>query len=147
PPAPRPAWQKPLHRADLCDRWNDLARAERGWYSTALAFSSTNRPDQAGGPDKMRRLLGLAPLVAALALLAVSSRAVSQPDFLPKTQPQTKALPGGIVPAATGAPVNPFPLTRDAGAWLICAAHYTGPDGMELARQVAVDLRDRHRLP
>jgi hypothetical protein len=34
----------------------------------------------------------------------------------------------------------------EAGEWLISAANYTGPDAMELARQVAVILREKHRL-
>jgi hypothetical protein len=41
---------------------------------------------------------------------------------------------------------NPYPITAEVGPWLICAAHYVGPDGAELARQVVVELRDKHRL-
>src|SRR5262249_42137949 len=39
------------------------------------------------------------------------------------------------------------PLTPQAGTYLICAAHYIGPEGMELARQGAVELRKRHKMP
>ncbi len=68
----------------------------------------------------------------------------------------SSALPPGVVPARGAAmsgpdraprPHNPFPLTAAAGDWLICAAHYGGPDGFHLAHQVAVILRDQHRMP
>jgi hypothetical protein len=61
------------------------------------------------------------------------------------------ALPGGVEVAgqATGAsaPATLFPVTPEAGEWMICAAHYSGPDAPELARQVVLDLRDTHGLP
>src|SRR5438067_1227489 len=70
-------------------------------------------------------------------------------------------LPSGVVPAAakTGPvakappapppprPANPFPLPPNLGDWLICAATYVGPDGFDLARQVTLELRNRHRVP
>src|SRR5262245_10488122 len=89
--------------------------------------------------------------VAAVGVVALSPRARSQApdDFgVLKTSPapaptgkSPSALPAGVVPARTAAdtsPPNPYPLTAEAGAWLICAAAYTGPDGAELARQVCV---------
>ncbi len=106
----------------------------------------------------MKRWLLLLPLGAALGLLAVGPRAAGQPrgDFgvlntnpapAPGAQPR---LPAGIVPDRAGvetpAAPNPYPLTAAAGEWLICAAHYQGPNGPELSRQVCAELRDRHRL-
>ncbi len=107
----------------------------------------------------MRRLLWL-PVAAALGVLAVGGRAPSQQDdnfgvlkTSPATPPaagrpsQPAGLPSGVVPAAPAArPVNPFPLTADAGAWLICATTYVGPDGANLAQQVALELRNKHGL-
>lgn len=42
---------------------------------------------------------------------------------------------------------NPYPLTTDAGLWVICCASYSGNDAPELSRQVAEILRSRDRLP
>src|SRR5205807_530931 len=44
------------------------------------------------------------------------------------------------------APANPFPVTPEAGAWLICAATYVGPDGADLAGQLALELRNKHGM-
>src|SRR5262245_39258329 len=83
----------------------------------------------------MRRLLLLLPLGVAGVLGA--RQAAGQ-------------LPGGVQvaggQAASAAPANPFPVVPEAGPWMICAAHYSGPDAAELARQVAVILRTKHRL-
>jgi hypothetical protein len=111
----------------------------------------------------MRRLLWL-PVAAALGVLSAGQRAPGQhgDDFgVLKTSPASPAnsdrpsppgLPAGVVPdrsagpAAAGRPVNPFPVTPDAGTWMICATTYLGPDGVDLARQVTVELRDKHKL-
>jgi hypothetical protein len=97
----------------------------------------------------MRRLL-LLPLGLALVLLAFSGKAISQPGVDPGRTTPPSPLPAGVQ-AASPAPVsrfpNPYPLTREAGEWLIAAAHYSCPDAPELARQVAVILRTRHKLP
>jgi hypothetical protein len=101
----------------------------------------------------MKRLLLLLPVAAALGLLLAGQRARSQPpdDFgVLKTRPAAQPSPGlptGIAPAQTTdavspSPPNPYPLTREVGPWLICAANYQGPDGAELARQVCVYLRE-----
>lgn len=111
----------------------------------------------------MRRFLYLLAVAAVAGGLATGDRAAGQPDegfgvlkttpapaptATPPTSPAPAALPAGVEPArTTAAPANPFPLTPDAGAWMICTATYLGPDGAEVARQLAVDLRTRHRLP
>src|SRR5262249_46106230 len=51
--------------------------------------------------------------------------------------PAGNSLPAGVQVAGGGAPSaarppNPFPLGPEAGPWLICAAHYSGPDAPEL---------------
>lgn len=62
--------------------------------------------------------------------------------------PSGYGLPRGVEPPEGPTPVhNPFPITPAAGPWVVCAAHYSGPDGFELARQVANILRTHHRLP
>lgn len=111
----------------------------------------------------MRRFLFLLALAAVAGGLAIGERAAGQPgeEFgvlrttpaaaptaTPSPAPSPASLPAGIEPARpTGAAANPFPLSAEAGAWMICAATYLGPDGAELARQLAVDLRTRHQLP
>lgn len=42
---------------------------------------------------------------------------------------------------------NDFPLTPQSGAWLITCASYSGPDSMEMAKQVVHTLRTRDKLP
>ncbi|MFZ9791936.1 MAG: hypothetical protein ACO3GX_12385 [Gemmataceae bacterium] len=49
--------------------------------------------------------------------------------------------------SANQASKNPYPLTPDAGTWVVCCASYTGADAPELSRQVAEVLRSRDRLP
>ena len=103
----------------------------------------------------MRRLLLALPLAAAIGLLGVP-RALSRPDDdfgVLKTAPARPAgdtLPAGVEPSRSAprpaAPANPYPITADAGPWVICAASYVGPDGDTLSRQVCEDLRKR-RLP
>jgi hypothetical protein len=39
-----------------------------------------------------------------------------------------------------------YPVTPQAGPWMICAASYVGPDAHELSRQVILELRNRHGL-
>jgi hypothetical protein len=56
-------------------------------------------------------------------------------------------LPQGVEPDSRPAPVhNPFPISPAVGPWVVCAAHYAGPDGFELARQVTTILREKHRM-
>jgi hypothetical protein len=95
----------------------------------------------------MRRLL-LLPAGLALAWLVAGGQAVSQPGVDVRTlhagaQP---ALPGGVTPAPAAPAALPFPITPAAGEWVICAAGYSGPDAPELARQVVLELRNKHRL-
>jgi len=96
------------------------------------------------------RVAGLPPDLAP----APSAPATS----LPPGAIPANALPPGAIPAtperlpgtavAAPAPVpTPFPIMPEAGPWAICAAHYTGPDAIELARQVCLELRNKHRLP
>ncbi len=64
--------------------------------------------------------------------------------------PPARSLPVGAIPAPRVEPqypVTPFPITPEAGPWAICAAHYSGPDAPDLARQVCLELRNKHRLP
>jgi hypothetical protein len=84
----------------------------------------------------MRRLLLLLPLAVA-GMLGVRQAAGQLPAGV--------QVAGGGAPPAAQAP-NPFPLCPEAGPWLICAAHYSGVDAPELARQVAVLLRNKHRM-
>ena len=111
----------------------------------------------------MKRLLWLLPLIAAVGF-GVGSRVAARPDeeftpqlrMTPATPPPT-GLPRGmdpdrVVPSRTSAepapvPVpNPYPLPTNARPWMICGATYLGPDGAELARQLALELRTKHRL-
>jgi hypothetical protein len=100
----------------------------------------------------MRRLLML-PVGLALGWLAADGAAVSQPGIEVRA-PQGGApagrppgLPGSLEPAPAAPVALPFPVTADAGEWVICAAAYSGPDAPELARQVVLELRNKHRLP
>jgi hypothetical protein len=43
-------------------------------------------------------------------------------------------------------PNREYPVTPDAGAWMILAASYTGPDAPELSRQCVLQLRARDNL-
>jgi hypothetical protein len=42
---------------------------------------------------------------------------------------------------------NPYPVTAEAGPWLICAASYTGPQSGELAQELCLEIRQRYNLP
>jgi hypothetical protein len=44
-------------------------------------------------------------------------------------------------------PLQMYTVTPQSGAWMILAANYTGENGQELARQMVIELRNRHRLP
>jgi hypothetical protein len=118
----------------------------------------------------MRRLL-LLPL--GLLVLTGSGKVISQQaiDFRTGPAPTVSPLPVGAVPEAprSDQPISalapnllqtqpespapapptptPYPLPADAGPWCICAAHYSGPDALDLARQVVEELRNKHRLP
>jgi hypothetical protein len=64
-----------------------------------------------------------------------------------KTAPGGAGLPMGVEPVATdpARPVNPFPITAAAGAWVICAAHFPGTDGFDWAVQTVNELRSKYR--
>jgi len=74
----------------------------------------------------MSRLL----LSCVLAVLLVSVASQGQP------QPPGEGQ-GGQVPV----------INELAGAWVICAASYTGPDAPELARQLVEEIRGRWKMP
>jgi hypothetical protein len=107
----------------------------------------------------MKRLLWWLPALAVVAF-GVGSRVSARPDddfgvmrTTPLAPPAAPSgLPAGIRPAGTTAPggrapvPNPYPLPANGKPWMICAATYLGPDGAELARQLAAELRDKHRL-
>jgi hypothetical protein len=44
-------------------------------------------------------------------------------------------------------PPLPYPVTPEAGDWMICAASYMGPNAPELARQLVLEIRNKHHLP
>ena len=48
--------------------------------------------------------------------------------------------------ANTSASKNPYPLTVEAGTWLICCASYSGVDAPELSKQISEILRNRDNL-
>ena len=48
--------------------------------------------------------------------------------------------------ANTSASKNPYPLTVEAGTWLICCASYSGVDAPELSKQISEVLRTRDNL-
>src|SRR5262249_28785417 len=78
--------------------------------------------DQEGRAEPMRRLLVPPALVLALG-----------------------AVHGAAQPPA--ADVNhDIAVTPQAGPWLICVASYSGPNAPMLARQLALQVRERHRL-
>src|SRR4051812_1226577 len=102
----------------------------------------------------MKRIVSLLALGLAIISLAVGNARAQQPGdpFPGLAAPRPGAgLPGGVEPAVAAGrqgderPVNPFPPTPALGACMICAATYMGPDAFELARQVALELRERHK--
>jgi hypothetical protein len=104
----------------------------------------------------MSRLLLSLPCGLALAVLLHAQ----QPGGLPlePAAPASNGLPPGLVPD-TGAstpiaspsqpisPPNPFPIMPEAGAWMICAASYVGPDAPELSRQLCLEVRNKFKMP
>lgn len=94
----------------------------------------------------MRPLL---PVGLALGWLAGEAFGQQGVDVRALQGPSAPGPPGQlqVAPAAPAPAALPFPISPDAGEWVICAASYSGPDAPELARQVALVLRDRHRLP
>jgi hypothetical protein len=104
----------------------------------------------------MRKLLFLLPAGLALLVWNQADLAVSQPPGSPfdAPAPSSSGLPGGVVPAeSSGAgagparPANPFPIPPSVvDPWMVCAASYIGPDAPELARQVTLELRNRHNM-
>ena len=109
----------------------------------------------------MKRLLWWLPVLAVVAF-GVGSRVAARPDddfgqlrTTPLAPPPASApsgLPAGVQPIGTPGlasrpPVpNPYPLPAAGKPWMICAATYLGPDGAELARQLAAVLRNEHHL-
>src|SRR5437868_4497453 len=73
----------------------------------------------------MRRLLVAPALVLALALWSA---------------------PGDAQPPAAPDINQDLAVTPQAGAWLICAASYSGPNAPYLARQLALQVRQRHGI-
>jgi hypothetical protein len=91
----------------------------------------------------MRRIAFPLTFTAALGVVIVFGRAPAQP------QPDGP-FPGMVQPTA-GQPPASVPLdvplvSPAAGPWMICAASYSGPDSLELARQLAHLLNEQHRL-
>ncbi|NBO91797.1 MAG: hypothetical protein EBV06_05730 [Planctomycetia bacterium] len=99
----------------------------------------------------MRKLWLLLPAGVVLVAILIRNPAVGQTETkfgTLRTNPpaaSATALPAGVEPAATTTVANPFPLTTTAGPWLICAAHFPGTEGMDLAIQTVNDLRTKHR--
>jgi hypothetical protein len=98
----------------------------------------------------MRRYWFL-PALAAAGFLAAGSRVCGQqPDSFGSARTNSAgALPSGIEPVRSSAatrPANPFPLTADAGPWMICAAHFMEIEGADLARQLVQVIRNEHRM-
>ena len=56
----------------------------------------------------------------------------------------------GAVRAAPSVDADPnrdYPITPEAGPWMICAAYFTGPAAPDLARQTVLEIRSRYHLP
>jgi hypothetical protein len=54
---------------------------------------------------------------------------------------------GHAGPRVEADPNKSYPITPQAGEWVICATSYMGPDAPELARQLVLVLRGRDNLP
>lgn len=67
------------------------------------------------------------------------SEEVAQPARPAVTYPARPAP----APVPRMPPLSPFAVKADSGAWMICAAHYTGPYASYFADQVVRQLRDR----
>ena len=70
----------------------------------------------------------LRALAGGQALVVVTSRGIAGP--------RVEADPNKL-----------YPITPDAGPWVICAASYIGPNAHQLAREVVFQLRRRDNLP
>jgi hypothetical protein len=77
----------------------------------------------------MTRCIRFALLTAALALLATTT---------PTTAP--------AAPRVETDPNKEYPCTPDCGAWVICVHEFRGPDADNLARQMALQIRQRDNL-
>jgi hypothetical protein len=75
----------------------------------------------------MRRLRWLLALGLALGVLTAVGRAAP--------------------PRVEADPQKDYPVTPDAGPWLICAASYSGPEAVALARQFVYQVRAKYNLP
>jgi hypothetical protein len=101
----------------------------------------------------MRRFLLLPALAAAVGLVAGLDRAAGQQGdgFGVLKSAPAGGLPTGIQPeqlstSTERTPPNPSPLPAEAGPWLICAAHFTGFEGADLAKHLVEELRNKHHL-
>ncbi|HZY88179.1 MAG TPA: hypothetical protein VFE78_25310 [Gemmataceae bacterium] len=56
------------------------------------------------------------------------------------------AAPGGAQPPPAPDVNQDIAVTPAAGPWLICAGSYSGPNAPNLARQLALQVRERHHL-
>ena len=74
----------------------------------------------------MRKFIRCALFAAALGVLATTTLAAPRVETDPKKD---------------------YPCTPDAGAWMICAHEFHGPDAAELARQLVLQIRQRDNLP
>jgi hypothetical protein len=55
--------------------------------------------------------------------------------------------PESTGPDGTAAPPPLYPVTPEAGPWMILAASYGGPNAPELAGQLVLEIRNRHHMP
>src|SRR5712691_8146310 len=86
-------------------------------------------------------VFGLVCLGAARAQFAAPSTPPPKPGAaLPPSAPAAPA-------AGSAEAASQYPVTPEAGPWLICAASYMGADAPDLARQLVLEIRQRHRLP
>jgi hypothetical protein len=73
----------------------------------------------------MRKFIRVALFAAALAVLATTTLAAPRVETDPNKE---------------------YPCTPEAGAWMICVHEFRGPDAAELARQLALQIRQRDNL-
>ncbi len=58
------------------------------------------------------------------------------------------ATPAAVRAAGVEAdPNKTYVVTPEAGPWLICVTHYPGPEGKQLARELALEIRRRDQIP
>ena len=50
-------------------------------------------------------------------------------------------------PPVDADPNRDYPVTPEAGPWMICAAYFTGPTAPDLAKQMVQQIRSRYNLP